>query len=171
MPNNQFMSDQASIASVSRPAGNAAMRRRVRVMKAVNVPMRVILGLPFPTPLSRTLMLLHYTGRKTGNAYRQPVSYARDGGTLLTPGGGKWTLSLAEGKPVRLTLRGQSRVATPELVGDPAEVDRLFGVIARENPQAAKFVPIPRDADGHFAPEPLALAIRHGFRVVRWHLG
>jgi hypothetical protein len=146
----------------------AAMRRRARVMRAVNVPMRAILGLPFPTPLSRNLMLLHYTGRKTGNAYRQPVSYARDGDTLLTPGGGKWTLSLAGGKPVRLTVRGKSLTVQPELVADPAEMDRLFGVIARENPQAAKFVPIPRDADGHFAAEPLALAIRNGFRIVRW---
>jgi hypothetical protein len=146
----------------------AAMRRRARLMKTVNVPMRMILGLPFPTPLSRNLMLLHYTGRKTGNAYRQPLSYARDGDTLLTPGGGKWTLSLAGGKPVRLTVRGKSVTVQPELVGDPAEMDRLFGVIARENPQAAKFVPIPRDADGHFAAEPLARAIGNGFRIVRW---
>jgi hypothetical protein len=139
-------------------------------MRAVNVPMRVILGLPFPTPLSRNLMLLHYTGRRTGKAYRQPLSYARDGAALLTPGGGKWTLSLGDSKPVRLRLRGRNVTARPELVADPAEVDRLFGVIAQGNPQAARFVPIPRDAAGHFAAEPLALAIRHGFCIVRWHL-
>ena len=66
----------------------AAMRRRARIMRAVNVPMRAVLSLPFPTPLSGNLMLISYTGRKTGKAYRQPVSYARDGETLLTPGGG-----------------------------------------------------------------------------------
>jgi hypothetical protein len=145
------------------------------MMRAVNVPMRVILGLPFPTPLSRNLMLLHYTGRKTGKAYRQPLSYARDssavgGQVLLTPGGGMWTLSLGGGRPVRLRVAGKDRTAVPELVTDPAEVDRLFGVIAAGNPQAARFVPIPRDADGHFAAEPLALAIRHGFCIVRWML-
>jgi len=145
-------------------------RRRARIMRAVNVPMRVILGLPFPTPLSGNLMLLRYTGRRTGRVYRQPLSYARDGAALLTPGGGKWTLSLGDGKPVRLRLRGRDVTARPELIEDPAEVDRLFGVIARGNPQAARFVPIPRDADGHFAAEPLAAAIRHGFRIVRWQL-
>src|SRR5262249_18716930 len=130
------------------PARAGRQARQARVMRAVNVPMRAILSLPFPTPLSRNLMLLHYTGRKTGNAYRQPVSYARDsrdagGGTvLLTPGGGKWTLSLGAGRPVRLRLRGREVPARPEVVTDAAEVDRLFGVIARENPQAAKFVPI-----------------------------
>jgi hypothetical protein len=34
-------------------------------------------------------MLISFTGRKTGKAYRQPVSYVQQGKTLLTPGGGK----------------------------------------------------------------------------------
>ena len=88
----------------------AAMRRRARTMRAVNVPMRAVLGLPFPTPLSANLMLISYTGRKSGKAYRQPVSYARDGETLLTPGGGRWTLNLTDGerpRPVRIRLRGR----------------------------------------------------------------
>jgi hypothetical protein len=35
----------------------AAMRRRARIMRAVNVPMRAALSLPFATPLSANLML------------------------------------------------------------------------------------------------------------------
>src|SRR5215475_4033365 len=93
----------------------AARQRRQRIMRAINVPMRALLGLPFPTPLSRNLMLLQYTGRKTGKAYRQPVSYARDGRVLLTPGGGTWTLSLGDGRPVRLRVRGREVTASPEL--------------------------------------------------------
>ena len=77
----------------------AAMRRRARIMRAVNVPMRAVLSLPFATPLSANLMLISYTGRKSGKAYRQPVSYVRDGDVLLTPGGGRWTLNLAGGRP------------------------------------------------------------------------
>ena len=74
--------------------GNRPLDRRIqaRVMRVMNVPMRAILGLPFPTPLGRRLMLLFLTGRKTGRRYRQPVSYVRDGDTLLTPGGGNWKL-------------------------------------------------------------------------------
>ena len=49
----------------------AAMRRRARIMRAVNVPMRAALSLPFATPLSGNLMLIFYTGRKSGKAYRQ----------------------------------------------------------------------------------------------------
>jgi deazaflavin-dependent oxidoreductase (nitroreductase family) len=146
------------------------MRRRQRVMRIVNVPMRTVLGMPFPTPLGGNLMLISYTGRKTGKAYRQPVSYARDGDVLLTPGGGRWTLNLRDGRPVRLRLRGRDVSARPELVTDPAEVERLLGVIARENPRAAKFVPIPRLPDGRLDPEVLTAAIDHGFSIVRWHL-
>jgi deazaflavin-dependent oxidoreductase (nitroreductase family) len=146
------------------------MRRRQRVMRIVNVPMRTVLGMPFPTPLGGNLMLISYTGRKTGKAYRQPVSYARDGDVLLTPGGGRWTLNLRDGRPVRLRLRGRDVSARPELVTDPAEVERLLGAIARENPRAAKFVPIPRLPDGRLDPEVLTAAIDHGFSIVRWHL-
>ena len=149
----------------------AAMRRRARTMRAVNVPMRAVLGLPFPTPLSANLMLISYTGRKSGKAYRQPVSYARDGDVLLTPGGGRWTLNLAGGRTVRIRLRGRWSPARAELVTDAAEVERLLGVIGEKNPRATRFIPIPRLPDGRLEPEALDAALRHGFCIVRWRLG
>jgi hypothetical protein len=140
------------------------------MMKLVNGPMRVVLRLPFPTPLSANLMLISYTGIKSGRPYLQPVSFARDGQTLLTPGGGKWTLNLAGGRPVRLRLRGRTVPAHADLVSEPAEVERLLGVIAADNPRAMRFLPIPRRADGRLDPDVLAAALAHGFRIVRWHL-
>jgi hypothetical protein len=146
------------------------MQRRARIMRVVNVPMRAALSLPFPTPLSGNLMLISYTGRKSGKAYRQPVSYVPDGEVLLTPGGGRWTLNLVGGRPVRIRLRGHDVPSRPELVADPAELERLLGVIAEKNPRAAKFIPIPRHPDGRLDPDALAAAVRHGFCIVRWHL-
>ena len=87
-----------------RPLGR---RIQARMMRVINVPMRVVLGLRVATPLSRRLMLVFLTGRKTGKSYRQPVSYVRQGTTLLTPGGGKWKLNLQEGRPERIRLRGR----------------------------------------------------------------
>ena len=92
----------------------AAMRRRARIMRAANVPMRAALSLPFATPLSGDLMLISYTGRKSGKVYRQPVSYVGNGDVLLTPGGGRWTLNLAD--PARIRLSGRDAPARPELV-------------------------------------------------------
>jgi hypothetical protein len=148
-----------------------ALRQRARIMRTVNVPMRAALSLPFATPLSGNLMLISYTGRKSGKAYRQPVSYVRDGDVLLTPGGGRWTLNLADGRPIRIRLRGRDTLARPELVTDPAEVERLIGVITEKNPRAGRFIPLPRRPDGRLEPDPLAAALGHGFCIVRWHLG
>jgi hypothetical protein len=152
------------------PDRAAAGRRQARIMRVVNVPMRAVLGLPFATPLSAGLMLIRYTGVKSGKAYRQPVSYARDGETLLTPGGGRWTLNLKGGREVSLRLRGRDVPARADLVSDPSEVERLLGVIAVGNPRAMRYIPIPRRADGRLDPDALAAAIAHGFRIVRWHL-
>jgi deazaflavin-dependent oxidoreductase (nitroreductase family) len=147
-----------------------AMRRRAQIMRAVNVPMRAALSLPFGTPLNQNLMLVSYIGRKSGKSYRQPVSYVHDGDVLLTPGGGRWTLNLAGGRQVGIRLRGHNVPAWPELVSDPAEVERLLAVIARKNPRATRFIPIPRRPDGSLDPGALDAALRHGFCIVRWHL-
>ena len=61
--------------------------------------------------------------------------------------------------------------ARADLVGDGAEIERLLEVIAVENPRAMRFLPIPRRPDGRLDPDLLDTAIRHGFRIVRWHLG
>lgn len=152
------------------PEAAAAGRRQARMMRYVNMFMRPALSLPFPTPLSANLMLISYTGVKSGKAYLQPVSYARDGETLLTPGGGRWTGNLKGGRPVRLRLRGKTVPAHADLVDDPGEVERLLGVIAAGNPRATRFIPLPRRPDGRLEPAALAAAIGHGFRIVRWHL-
>jgi hypothetical protein len=139
-------------------------------MRVLNVPMRRILGLPFATPLGKRLMLVFYTGRRTGKAYRQPVSYVRQGDTLLTPGGGKWKLNLREGQPVRIRLRGRDILARPELVRDLDEVERLLGVMAAANPAVSGFVAIPKGPDGRLDRTRLQAAVHYGFRIVRWHL-
>jgi hypothetical protein len=93
-----------------------ARRVQARAMRMVNVPMRRILALPFPTPLSRRLMLLTYRGRRSGKQYRQPLSYVGHDDTLLTPGGGKWTLNLVNGRAEHVRLGGRDVILYPELV-------------------------------------------------------
>jgi deazaflavin-dependent oxidoreductase (nitroreductase family) len=151
-----------------RPLGR---RVQQRVFRALNVPMRAVLGLPVATPLSRRLMLVFLTGRRTGKSYRQPVSYVRDGEVLLTPGGGNWKLNLAEGQPVRVRLGGRDVLARPQIVADPAEVERLLAVMTAANPMAGRFVAIPKGPDGKLDPARLETAVRYGFRIIRWHLG
>jgi deazaflavin-dependent oxidoreductase (nitroreductase family) len=153
----------------SSPIDATRLHRRARLMKRVNVPMRFVLGLPFPTPLSSRLMLLHFTGRKTGRAYRQPVSYVRDEDILLTPGGGKWKLNLQAGEPVTIRLRGRDVTARPQFVRDPDQVDGLLRHMLARNPRLTSFVPF-IGRDGVIDRAKLQTALDHGFCIVRWRL-
>ena len=148
------------------------LRRRIRqrVFRVVNVPMRAVLGLPFATPLSGRLMLVFITGRRTGKSYRQPVSFVRDGTVLLTPGGGNWKLNLGDGRPERIRLRGRDVLARPEVVDDADEIERLLGILTAANPMADRFVAVPKGPDGRLDRASLDAAVRHGFRIIRWHL-
>jgi deazaflavin-dependent oxidoreductase (nitroreductase family) len=149
---------------------SAPMRRTwlPRLFKVINVPMRLILSLPFATPLSRNLMLLSFTGRKTGKRYRQPVSYVPDGDTLLTPGGGKWKLNLREDQPVWVRLRGRDVLLRPEFVTDVDEVERLLRKMMTVNPRVTAFVPV-MGPDGQIDRHKLEAGMRYGFRIIRWH--
>ena len=154
----------------TKPGRPLGRRVQARVMSILNVPMRVLLRLPFSTPLTKRLMLVSFTGRKTGKAYRQPVSYVQQGNTLLTPGGGKWKWNLREDQPVWIRLRGRDVLAQPELVKDPAEIERLIGIMSAANPTVGAFVGIPKGPDGRLNRTRLEAAVKHGFRIVRWHL-
>ena len=150
-----------------RPLGR---RIQARLMSMLNIFMRPILRLPFATPLTKRIMLVSFTGRKTGKAYQQPVSYVQQDDTLLTPGGGKWKLNLREDQPVRIRLRARDVLARPEFVRDPDEVERLIGVMTAANPTVGSFVGIPKGADGRLDRSRLETAMKYGFMIVRWHL-
>ena len=152
--------------STKRPAGR---RAQAQLMRIVNVPMRAVLGLPFPTPLGARLMLVHLTGRRSGRHYRQPVSYVHHGDALLTPGGGNWKLNLLDGQPVNVRLRGHDITVRPDLVSDVDQIETLLGVLVAKNQRSASFIRIPRDASGNFDHATLENAVFHGFRIVRWH--
>jgi F420H(2)-dependent quinone reductase len=148
----------------------ARLRRQTTIMRLVNVPMRRILALPFSTPLSKRLMLLHLTGRRSGRSYRQPVSYVRDGDSLLTPGGGNWKLNLDPGRPEWIRLNGRDVTARPDLIDDVDEIDKALMTLTAINPRIARFIPISRQDGGPFDRDGLINAVAHGFRIVRWHL-
>ena len=140
-------------------------------MRTANIVMRRVLNLPFPTPISDKLMLLFYQGRRSGRSYRQPVSYVADGDVLLTPGGGRWKENLRDGEAITARIRGHKRRITPDLVRDPAEVERLLQFMQERSPRLTSFVPFMR-ADGTIDRPglELALALARGFCIVRWRV-
>lgn len=149
------------------PPGPPLGRRIPRpVFKVVNRVMRRILSLPFPTPPGRRLMLVYLTGRKTGRHYRQPVSYVRHDGTLLTPGGGNWKRNLNPGKPALLRVNGRDVTAIAEIVTDPDTIAELYAVMVAGNPVVARMSGLGVSPDR----DRIEQALAYGFVIVRWRL-
>lgn len=113
----------------------------VALARAANRIVRPLLLSPLHMLASRRLMLLEYTGRRTGNRYRIPVAYRPWGDiaaeVLATSVGTGWPVNLRAGRPVRLLLRGRWRTAEPSIVERPEEVADLLGdLAARQGPHA-----------------------------------
>jgi hypothetical protein len=106
--------------------------------------------------------------RKSGRVYKQPISYVRDGDTLLTPGGGNWKLNLREDQTNRLHFKGKWLEARPELVRDPETVTQLLSRMQAASPRTARFIPV-LNQDGSVDQVALKQALAHGFLIVRWH--
>ncbi|HET6547004.1 MAG TPA: nitroreductase/quinone reductase family protein [Solirubrobacter sp.] len=69
------------------------------------------------------LLLLTYTGRRSGREYTIPVSYVeRDGGVLIQPSKPErkrwWRNLRGAGAPVRVVLRGTERTGHAVATGD-----------------------------------------------------
>jgi hypothetical protein len=153
-----------------KPKPRLGRRIQARVTSMLNIFMRPILRLPFPTPLTKRLMLVSFTGRKTGRTYQQPLSYVQQDDTLLTPGGGKWKLNLREDQPVQIRLRGNDIFARPEFVKDLDEIEGLIRVMTAVNPTVGAFVGIPKGTDGRLDRGRLETAVKYGFMILRWDL-
>jgi hypothetical protein len=65
-------------------AGSHRRRIQARMMQAINIPVRIVVGLRFATPPSGRLMLVFRTGGTTGKSPKHSVSYARQGTTVPT---------------------------------------------------------------------------------------
>jgi hypothetical protein len=114
-------------------------------------------------------MLLYLKGRKSGSTYLQPVSFVRDGETLLTPGGGRWKLNLREGECIRIRLTGRERLARPELIRNVSEVQTLLRKMIAVNPRITSFAPV-AGPQGRVDQRRVEDAVQYGFAIVRWHL-
>ncbi len=100
----------------------------VGVFRLVNRVVRPLLRSPLHPLLSRRLMLLQYTGRRSGRTITIPVGYfpTGDGGVLATSTQPTWAVNLRDGRVVRLRVRGEWHEATPTVVEEPEPVADLL---------------------------------------------
>ena len=139
------------------------------VMRYFNPFMRLVLGSRAHRMMSGRLMLLSFTGRRTGRSYITPVSYVREGTNLLVPGGGAWWKNLASGT-ARVRLQGTWHVVTPEVIREPEALSAVLSRMLAINPAIAVFTGIRPGSDGRPFAKSLERERRRGFVVVRLHL-
>ena len=130
---------------------------------------RFVLAHRAPRLMMDRLMLVAYTGRKTGRSYVKPVSYVRDGRDLLIPGGGPWWRNV-ENRPLAVRLEGSWWTATAEVIKDMPAMSALLSRMLALNPALSVFTGIRRGADGRPDARSLQRAHSRGLVVLRVHL-
>jgi deazaflavin-dependent oxidoreductase (nitroreductase family) len=144
----------------------------LRIMRFLNPAICVLLRSPFHGLLSGQILLLTYTGRKSGRRYTLPVGYIRDDDALLVVSQHSelkhWWRNLRDGTPVTLLLRGQRVIARPDVIEDAtavaAEVQRLIAQLGPR--EASRQLYMGLDVAPPPTQEQLAQAL-HGVVMVR----
>ncbi|HEY4387794.1 MAG TPA: nitroreductase/quinone reductase family protein [Ktedonobacteraceae bacterium] len=146
-------------------------RNTFRFIQAVFNPLsKTILRSPLHGVMSSKLLLITFTGRKSGKEFTTPISYVRQGNTLLLAVGGSWWKNLRGGATVWLRLQGERCFAVTEVVTDEEAMSEVYQIILAKNPTQGRFMGIKAGSDGKPDPDDLLRAIERGAAVVKVHL-
>jgi deazaflavin-dependent oxidoreductase (nitroreductase family) len=83
------------------------MSQTPTVPPLVNHAMKLVLRSPVHGMVSKTILLITFTGRKSGKTYTTPVSYSQFDDQVYVFTHATWWKNLRSGTPVTLRLRGR----------------------------------------------------------------
>lgn len=129
---------------------------------------KLMLRSPLHGIASSSILLLTYTGRKSGRRFSAPVSYVWDGDDILivTFHRRTWWRSLQDGVPVTVRLKGRDLLAMAEASTDPEVVQRDFATYLKKTPYLERVLKVETDDDDNYLPESLA-RVSEGRIIVR----
>ncbi len=107
-----------------------------------------VLRSPLHPLMSRTTMLLTFTGRQSGHRYTIPVRYLREDDTLLTTTDSRWWRNLRGGAQVDLYLAGRNVAGRADVRADQEEVEQGIIALLRQMPRDARFYQVHLDRYG-----------------------
>jgi deazaflavin-dependent oxidoreductase (nitroreductase family) len=84
----------------------------------VTSTMKFILRSPMHGMVSKTMLLITFTGRKSGKTYTTPVDYSQDGDQVTIFTHANWWKNLNGGSPVTLRMRGRDLQGIAEPVAE-----------------------------------------------------
>ena len=115
-----------------------------------NSLMAWLLRSPVHGTISKAIMLVTVTGRKSGKAYSTPVNYVREGNTLWVTSqrDRTWWRNLKSGAPVRVLVGGRELQARGEAIVDERTVAENLAQYFGIAPQYAKYYKVELDSMG-----------------------
>lgn len=116
-----------------------------------NPMMKWLLRSPLHFFVSKGILLITFTGRKSGKVYTTPVEYAHDGADIIffSLAERTWWKNLRGGAPVTVRVRGKDLQGTATAItGDLAVFEAAFNAYLRKYPGRARFFDVRSEADG-----------------------
>ena len=95
------------------------------LLRAVNPLLRFMLRTPVMGSMRKAMMVLSFTGRKSGRRYSIPVSAHLISNELYALAGAPWRLNFRGGAPVEVLYGGKTTTMHGELIEDPSTVAEL----------------------------------------------
>jgi hypothetical protein len=100
------------------------------VVRVVNPILRGLLSSPVHGLVSSQLMLLHFTGRKSGERYTVPVGHHHLDGRLAVLTNSNWRVNFRDGAHAEVTYQGRRQSVRATLEEDPETVAKVYeGII------------------------------------------
>ena len=115
-----------------------------------NPIMRSLIRSPLHFFVSKNMMLMTYTGRKSGKPYTTPMNYLRIGDTFYTVSSREhvWWRNLRGGADVTLRLRGRDVPASAETLEDPGAAADALTLYLQTAPQLGRYMKVRIGPDG-----------------------
>ena len=111
------------------PSGEKGRQRQQgpKIMfKLMNPLMKLLLNSPFHQGMSKRVMVLSFTGRKTGKHYSTPVAYVREGDHVIVVTYSPWWKNFKEPASVQMRIQGKNVSGTAVFVNDPVRIKQIL---------------------------------------------
>lgn len=152
------------------PATKTRQRPPDAVYKLLNPTFKALLRSPLHGLMSKRLLVLSYTGRKTNKAYSIPVGYVQRADAVYITTNSGWKNNFRGGAPVKLRLSGRERSGKATLIDDLAGLAAAYRDMLAENPQLSQIIGLSLDPNGEPNAAELASARERGYVVVQVQL-
>ncbi len=137
------------------------MSQTPTVPPIVNSAMKLVLRSPAHGLVSNIVLLITFTGRKTGKTYTTPVSYSQSDGQVTIFTHADWWKNLTGDAPITLRLRGRDLEGLAEPIAeDKPAIAAGLATHLRKVPSDAKYYGVTFDDQGNPKGEEVEKAVQ-----------